>query len=186
MIALRIVSRQWQPPYTWRRHSPIAQAPQWCVSAPNHSVHQVIEHGLKVAALPGMYGRGLHDGALWRDQPMKSLARRQLSDGSRLRPARADRRNGRESAPDQLEIHAGVEREQHRLVEFDARLQNPLYIAGKNNSGTDELAALDARDDPHDRIIIGAKIVHASPPVRKPQRIASAGGKNSDTPLAVR
>ncbi len=105
---------------------------------------------------------------------MKSLARRQLADGSRLRPAGADRGNGREGAAHELEIHGGVEREQRRLVEFDARLQNPFYIAGQNDSRIDEFAALDARDDPHDRIIIGAKIVHAAPPVEKSRRIASA------------
>ena len=77
-------------------------------------------------------------------------------------------------AAHELEIHGGVEREQRRLVEFDARLQYPLDIAGQNDSRIDEFAALDARDDPHDRIIIGAKIVHESPPVRRPRRIAAA------------
>src|SRR5271168_2870210 len=100
------------------------------------------EHRSKVLAAPRVDGRGLHDRALGRDQPMKSLARGQLADGAGRRAAGANQRNGSQGAAHGLKIHAAVERQQGRLVEVDGSLEYPLDIAGENDSRIDELASL--------------------------------------------
>ena len=45
-------------------------------------------------------------------------------------------------------------------------------IAGQDDARIDKLPALDARHHAHDRIVIGAKIAHESPPVRTRRMIA--------------
>ena len=105
---------------------------------------------------------------------MKSFARGQSADGAGRRAAGADPGNGGQGAAHGFKVHAAVERQQGRLIEVDGGLEYPLDIAGQNDSRIDELAALDARHDPHDRIVIGAKIAHASPPLRRFRKIAAA------------
>ena len=105
---------------------------------------------------------------------MKPLARGKPADLSGALSARADLRYRGQRTSDQLEIHPRIERQQRVLVEFDRLLEYPLDIAGKNDSGVDEFAALDARYDPHHGIIIGAKIAHGRPPAQIDSKPAAA------------
>ena len=75
---------------------------------------------------------------------------------NRLQRARIDSRSGR-----------GVEREHARLVELDQCLQEALVRAGDDHAGVDELAAVDVRHHPHDRVVIrAAQRGHGWPPRR--------------------
>src|SRR5271167_3557225 len=129
-------------------------------------MHQMFQRRGRVGALPRMYRRSLHDGAFRCDQPVKALARGKLAQLSGALTARADLRNGRERIFDKFEVHSRIERQQRLLIEFDRRLQYPLDIAGKNDSGIHEFAALDARYDAYYGIVIGVKSAHARPPAQ--------------------
>src|ERR1700721_558616 len=179
LIVPRCSRRCAAPPYPWDQPpgtpatvSAWPMPPPPCVRAatrprplaPNHRSHQVFQRGFGIGTLARMHGRGLHNRAARRDQPMKALARRQLSDVARGFSAGANRGNALQRASDEVQLHARVDGEQRLFVQLDGGQQNALDIARQNDPGIHELAALDARYDTNDRIIIGPQRVHEGPP----------------------
>ena len=71
--------------------------------------------------------------------------------------ARRDARERVEVAADRRHVGVGRERAHARLVEHDAGGEEAARAAEEDDAGVDALAALDARDDAHQRVLERAR-----------------------------
>ena len=127
-------------------------------------------------AAAGVDRRSLDDRAARRDQPVKALARRQLADRPGGRAAGADQRDAREmSRAPRRDRRRRSSASSRALVELDARAEEVVRRARQDHARVDELAALHARHDAHDRVVIRAGAWHAAASVDEiARRLAAA------------
>jgi hypothetical protein len=84
---------------------------------------------------------------------MKPRPLRQLADGARFGAAAADGGDDGQVAFHERDVDRGREREEAFAIELDAGVEERFGGAEEDDAGVDEFAAVDARDDAHDRVI---------------------------------
>ena len=84
---------------------------------------------------------------------MEALALAKLRDGTGCWICGADSREGFDMTANQIEIDLWPERAEALIVEVDAGFEEALLQAEDDDSGVDELFALDAGDDADDCVV---------------------------------
>ena len=159
-----------------------------CISSCLHSVtavtqwpYRTIVSSRRSSAAPGSSVRPVWTGDIW-----MIVLRGETSQWKRLRcgsapigPASAPpRQTARDRRRDWRAIASrssvGSSAQQPRLVELDARLEEVACRARQDHADVDQLAALDARHDADDRVVVGVLSGHGWPP-RRTRAARSAG-----------
>ena len=141
--------------------APIAaplQTPLRAVRRPHHARDQMLQRARRIVAPAGVHRRGLDDRAARRDQPVEALARASRRPiGAGRRAAGADRA-GSPRAPRAIDVRSSAGSSASRRASSSSMRasRNARRVARDDHAGVDELAALDARHDAHDGVVIGA------------------------------
>ena len=95
----------------------------------DQDVHQVGQLGRGIIGQAAVHGRDLHDGAAWRDHPVKAFRQGQLGQRTDRRVARAQRGEEIQMALDGGQVDLGEQLQQARRVQRDLRPQ--VALAGQ-------------------------------------------------------
>ena len=153
-------SRRWCCDQAEARRA-LARAP---TARPHHRIEEAVHGRRHIAGAAGVHRRGLDHGAARRHQPVEALASRERAERAGRGVARAHLDDGIERCADGGDVGARVEGEDARGVELDAGGERLGRVARHDHADVDELAALDARHDADDRVVIRERGGHERPP----------------------
>ena len=157
---------------------PVVKAGRDLPHATSFSISR-FERLLGILTQARVHGRGLDHRARRRHEPVEALGLLELRDRPGVRVAGGDPRHRVEVRAHLGRVEAGGEGRQARLVERGARREVAARAAEEHDADVHALAALDARDDAHDRVLEGLRTRARRPP--PPRSAAAAPAARSGT-----